>query len=113
MHRSRWYGGLLASAMLIAGIGTLAVGPQVFASAGCGTTSNWHYISQYHSDVLDGSIQSYPTVVVALSDWYSAASTWQLRTQVWGTQDAINAIKSSFSSTVDPNTTVRTVTFND
>ncbi len=112
MRRKLLYGGLAAT-IVAAGlaVGAAVVPAMASTSAGCGASTDWHYISQYHSDYLDGTSETYPTVVVALSD-YQSGSAFAIRTKVWGTQDAINNIDSGYASNALIGTGVSQVTFN-
>ncbi len=87
---------LMLIALAVATLGTFGTAPA-FASAGCGTTQDWHYISQAQSDVLDGNTESFATGVFAGSDWYSTSQAWQLRTQVWGTGAAETYLVNEFT----------------
>lgn len=114
MQRKFFYGTAIAASLVASGLAMIAGAPAAAASStpGCGTTTNWHWIAQYHSNVLDGSVQSYPTVVVAASDWESTSTAYKIRTKVWGTQAAINAINSGYASDAYPNTGINQITFN-
>lgn len=84
MRRLPLYVGLLAVALAGASVFAGETAALASSSPGCGTTQDWHWVGQYHSDVLDGSTQSYPTVVTAIEDWESTTTAWQVRTKVWG-----------------------------
>lgn len=100
----------MATILSVGATGVFAT-PTYASTTGCGSQSHWHWISAYHSNYLDGSPQSYPTVVVALSD-FASGSAWMVRSKVWGTQAAINAIQSRYQKNASAVTGIYKVTFN-
>jgi len=87
---------VVATLLLVPSLSLVQAAP-VSASSGCGTTQDWHYISQAASYVLDGNSESFPTGVFAGSDWESTSLAWQLRVQAWGTQATENYLVNEFT----------------